>query len=80
MRRLFDEREHGVKRRREKNYWEKRTERFSDGAKAQSRAGTLRMHEHVTHVKVSKSKDEYVVAYSVAKWYVEELAKARSSL
>ncbi len=69
-----------MRRRREKNYWEKRTERFSDGAKAQTRAGTLRMHEHVMHVKVRKTKDEYEVAYSVAKWYVEALKGAGAKL
>ncbi len=69
-----------MKRKREKNYWEKRTERFADGATAQSRAGTLRMHEHVAHVKVIKKDYEYVVAYSVAKWYLEELAKAKATL
>ncbi len=69
-----------MKRRREKNYWEKRTERFADGATAQSRAGTLRTHEHVAHVKVGKNGKEYVVAYSVAKWYVEELKNAGAKL
>jgi len=69
-----------MKRKREKNYWEKRTERFADGATAQSRAGILRTHEHVAHVKVSKKGNEYVVAYSAAKWYVEELKNAGAKL
>ena len=69
-----------MKRRREKNYWEKRTERFVEGATAKSRAGTLRTHEHVAHVKVSKKSNQYVVAYSVAKWYVAELKNAGAKL
>ena len=69
-----------MKRRREKGYWEKRTERFTNGTAAQERAGSLRMHEHVAHVKVSKEGHEYVVSYSVAKWYLEELTKAKGKL
>ena len=69
-----------MKRKREKNYCEKRTERFTDGATAQPRAGTLRTHEHVAHVKVGKKNNKYVVAYSVAKWYVEELKNAGAKL
>lgn len=65
-----------MKAKREKGYWEKRTERFTMGAKAQERAGALRMHEHVSHVKVSQEEREYVVSYSVAKWYLEELRKS----
>jgi hypothetical protein len=65
-----------MKHKREKNYWDKRTESFADGTRAKSRAGSLRACEHVSHVTVQKSGDEYVVSYSVAKWYVEELRKA----
>ncbi len=67
-------------RQRVKNYWEKRTQRFAKGAAAQSRAGELRMHEHVAHVKVAKTDSEYIVSYSVAKWYVGELNKAGAKL
>ena len=63
-----------------KDYWEKRTERFCEGPAAQERAGRLRMHEHVTHVKVHQENREYVVSYSVAKWYLEELTKAKGKL
>jgi len=65
-----------MKPKREKNYWDKRTERFADGTQAKSRAGSLRAHEHVSHVTVQRSGDEYVVSYSVAKWYAQELEKA----
>ena len=65
-----------MKRKREKGYWDKRTERFSNGAAARSRAGALRSHEHVAHVTVRKEGAEYVVSYSVAKWYLDELEKA----
>jgi hypothetical protein len=69
-----------MKRNREKGYWEKRTERFAEGAAAQERAGRLRMHEHVAHVKVSQESREYLVSYSVAKWYLEELTQAKGKL
>jgi len=65
-----------VKRKREKGYWEKRSERFEDGVSARTRAAELRQHEHVAHVKIEKSRAEYIVAYSVARWYLDELAKA----
>ncbi len=69
-----------MKRRREKGYWEKRTERFAEGPAAQERAGRLRMHEHVAHVKVSHEGPEYLVSYSVARWYLEELTQAKGKL
>ena len=68
-----------MKRNREKGHWEKRSERFAVGAAAQERAGRLRMHEHVAHVKVSHDGQEYLVSYSVAKWYLEELTQAKGS-
>ena len=68
------------RRKREKGYWEKRTERFADGTAAKSRAQHLRTHEHVSHVTVEKSGDEYVVTYSVAKWYLEDLDRAGIAL
>jgi hypothetical protein len=33
----------------------------------------LRAHEHVSHGKVGKMGDTYVISYSVANWYLEEL-------
>ncbi|MFH0980935.1 MAG: hypothetical protein V2A79_05290 [Planctomycetota bacterium] len=69
-----------MKRKRTKDYWEKRTERFADGAPAQSRAGSLRTCGHVSHVTVRKDGDAYVVTYSVARWYLEELHNAGGKL
>jgi hypothetical protein len=65
-----------MRRKKEKGHWEKRTERFSDGAAARSRAGSLRSHKRVTHVHVDKEGADYVVSYSVAKSYLEELMKS----
>jgi hypothetical protein len=62
--------------RKQKGYWVKRAERFSDGAQAHSRAGALRLHESVAHVQVDKEGETYVVSYSVAKWYLENMQKA----
>jgi hypothetical protein len=65
---------------REKGYWLKRQEQYADAAKAQSRAGSLRMHDHTSHVTVRAAEEGFVVSYSVAKWYLEELEKARGVL
>ena len=65
-----------MRNKREKNYWLKKTERFSDNASAKTRAGYLRMQEHVSHVTVSKNEEAHLVQYSVAKWYMEELEQA----
>ena len=66
-----------MKKKRVKNYWAKRTERFQNMGPAKSRAIEIRGHEHTAHVKVDKiSDDEYAVSYSVARWYLEELDKA----
>jgi len=40
----------------------------------------LRNHQHVEHVIVRKEGGGYVVSYSVAAWYLEELEKARTRL
>lgn len=69
-----------MRRKREKGYWLKKTERFSSGAAAKARAGQLRASEHVAHVVVDQQNEEYVVSYSVAKWYVEEMKKAGITL
>ncbi len=66
-----------MKKKKEKGYWEKRTERFPVMASAKSRAVELRGHEHTAHVKVDKiSQAEYSVSYSVAKWYLTALQEA----
>lgn len=69
-----------MKKRREKDYWEKRTERYSNAGVAQARAGSLRLHEHVSHVTVRACADGFEVSFSVAKWYLEELHKAGGKL
>lgn len=69
-----------MRRPRAKGYWAKRSEDFGSGAEAQARAGRLRSHEHVAHVKVAKESDRYVVSYSVAGWYLEELSQAGGKL
>jgi len=65
-----------MRRKREKGYWERRKERFSSGREARSRAGRLRDHAHVEHVKTAREADDYIVTYSVAAWYLAELEKA----
>ena len=61
---------------REKGYWLKQTEVHPSSAEAQTRAGALRMHEHVMHVKVRAVEADYEVSYSVAKWYWDQLKEA----
>lgn len=63
-----------MKRKRVKSYWLKKKEPFQIIADARSRAKTLRENEHTAHVIVQKSEKEgYVVEYSIAKWYADEL-------
>ena len=61
-------------------YWEKMTEQFTKGADAQSRAAQLRTHKHVSHVRVDRDRDAYVVTFSVARWYLNELRQAGGTL
>lgn len=61
---------------RVKGYWSKKKERFSNGRQARCRATLLRTHEHISHVLVDRIGEEYVVAYSIAKWYAQELKSA----
>jgi len=68
------------RQKRVKGYWLKKKERFSNSEKARRRAGDLRVSEHVAHVKTFKQDDSYMVTYSVAKWYLEELEKSGLSL
>jgi len=65
-----------MKRRKQRGYWEKRSEQFAVGTDAKSRAAALRNQEHVAHAVVDKVGDTYLVSYSVAERYVAELEKA----
>ena len=60
---------------REKGYWLKKKEWFDTGAAAKERAAVIRDNEHTAHVLVDNKDGRFVVAYSVAKWYVEELSR-----
>jgi len=65
-----------MKSKREKGYWNKKTESYSKGADAKSRAENLRQYEHISHVTVTKKDDKYVVSYSIANFWEEETKKA----
>jgi hypothetical protein len=69
-----------MKKRKEKGFWVKRREAFSEGIEAQTRAAKLRASEHVAHVTVKRTPDGYEVNYSVAKFFLEEMEKARVEL
>ena len=69
-----------MSKKRTKGYWLKRRENFSDATTAKNRAGSLRMHEHTSHVQVQPTQEGFEVTYSVAKWYLEELKKAGCKL
>ncbi len=68
------------KRRREKNYWAKLNERYPTGKAARERAKALRLYEHTSHVTVDRVGDEFVVQFSAARWWLDELKKARIKL
>jgi len=63
-----------MRHKRVKGFWLKRKEVFKNGADAKSRAGTLRLNQHISHVIVEKIEKEYRVNYSIAKWYFEEIS------
>ncbi len=71
-----------ARKRREKGYWAKRKELFMDGTSARVRAGTLRLHDgdKVSHVKMAREEDGYLVTYSVAKEWLAEYEKAGNKL
>jgi hypothetical protein len=62
-------------RKKEKDYWVKRTEQHVSSDAAHARAAGLRMHDHTSHVQVRRNAAGYEVSFSVAKWYWEELGK-----
>ncbi len=65
-----------MKRKKKRGYWVKKKEGFADGTEAKSRAGQLRAYENVAHVTVEKVNERYVVNYSVAKWFLDQLSLA----
>ncbi len=62
-----------MKSKRVKNYWLKKKESFNNKKDANGRAKALRINEHIAHVIVEKSGDQYMVKFSVAKWYFEQI-------
>jgi len=67
-------------RKKEKEYWIKRTEQHVSSDAANARATGLRMHDHTSQVQIRRNANGYEVSYSVAKSYLDELAKARVRL
>ena len=69
-----------MRSKRVKHYWLKQKESFTNGNQASARAKTLRLNEQVAHVVVEKQAEEYLVKYSVAKWYFEQIQALGISL
>ncbi len=69
-----------MRSKRVKNYWVKCREFYQEGKEASSRAKTLRLNEQVVHVVVKQSEDVYIVKYSVARWYYEQINELGISL
>ena len=67
-------------KRRQKGYWSKHKESFASRNKAKLRAAALRLHEHTAHVILDRDGEGYVVRYSAAKWWLEEMSKAGISI
>ena len=63
-----------MRKKRVKNYWKKFRERYKDIDKARERVGVLRVYDNaeVSFVRLKKEKDEYMVEYSIAKWFKDE--------
>jgi len=64
-----------MKNKSKKNFWVKRTETFTDGKRAKSRASELRINGNTTDVTVDNVDGGYIVSYAVAKWYLEATSK-----
>lgn len=62
-----------MKSKRVKNYWLKCKESFDNGNQASARAKALRINEHISHVVVEKKDAAYLVKYSVARWYADQI-------
>ena len=62
-----------MKRKRVKGYWLKRKEAFTTGSEAKARAGYLREYKEIQHVIVERVEEGYLVRYSIAKWFAEQL-------
>ncbi len=62
-------------KKKEKDFWVKKAERFGQGRAARTRASLLRTDDNVAHVLVAPDGDEWIVTYSVARWYLEETEK-----
>lgn len=69
-----------MKGKRHKGYWEKKKETFTTGTEAKARAGYLRTYKHISHVVVNKIEKNYTVAYSIAKWYLEDMQRSGVTL
>jgi hypothetical protein len=69
-----------MKYKKQKGYWDKKKESFNNGSNAKSRAGHLRNYKHVSHVKVEKVGEQYIVHYSVAKWFIDQLNSSGGKL
>ncbi len=69
-----------MKRERVKNYWSKKKETYNTGREARARAASLRVHAHTAHISFDREGDVYVVRYSAAKWWLEELERAGITL
>jgi len=69
-----------MRSKRVKNYWLKQKESFTSGNQASARAKTLRLNDQVVHVIIEKKEDVYLVKYSVAKWYYEQIQELGISL
>lgn len=65
-----------MRNKKQKGYWLKKTESFTSGTEAKSRAKDLWAHEHIEHVQVDKAKGGYQVSFSIAKWYWEDMQRA----
>ncbi len=65
-------------KKREKGFWIKQKEKYTDAEKAKDRAGTLRIYasNQVNHVTIDKEDGTTILSYSVATWFKNECDRA----
>lgn len=61
-----------------KDFWLKIKERYSSIDKANERMGILRTYKsnEISHVRLQKSKNEFFIEYSIARWFKNECDNA----
>ena len=69
-------------KKREKGFWIKQKEKYTDAEKAKNRAGSLRTYasNQIAHVCIDKVDGLTILSYSIATWFKQECDRAKVSI